>query len=638
MALTDEQLRLIEQKRQNALKIRQQKQMQTQRSTVTSSNGHSSIMNPWSLSTKSNVTLPSSSSQNGSPIRNELKKVDVKLLLQSKNRVSLHFPFDRDILNAVKQIPTSIYIPETKIWTFDISVYREIIETLSGLKKLNIKIEFSDRVPSSVIVALKQQRTQSEMNIDLSQKLNAKFISDMYDFQKEGVQFGISRNGRVLIADDMGLGKTVQALALSCWYREDWPLLIMCPSSLRYQWRKSILFWVDGVKEHHVAVVDKANMDVSQSCIVIISYDLLTRFKTKLDSKFQFVIADESHYIKSDSAQRTKNAVKIMKSAKRLVLLSGTPALSRPLELFTQINALDSRIFASKTDFGFRYCNGRTTKWGNDFRGASNEVELKILLESTIMIRRLKKDVLDQLPTKRRVKVVLPIVFKDKDETKMNSYSSQIAGMKDSKGSNMYKQVLFNWFNLTAEVKVTAVCEYVHHLVEQGKKFILFAHHRIMIETVCEMLERDDCSYIRIDGTTPAKIRLECCDYFQENEDCKVAVISIVAASVGINLTAAHLVVFAELFWNPGILTQAEDRAHRIGQNDSVLIQYLVSPQTVDDFIWPMVVRKFKVLNDVGLSKDSFKDTGITDVNQKLIDDFFSALPRESLSASPLSL
>ena len=101
-------------------------------------------------------------------------------------------------------------------------------------------------------------------------------------------------------------------------------------------------------------------------------------------------------------------------------------------------------------------------------------------------------------------------------------------------------------------------------------------------------------------------------DAFQCDDNVRVALLSITAANSGLTLTAAHLVVFAELFWNPGILTQAEDRAHRIGQTDSVTVQYLVAKGTADDELWPMIQRKLDVLNKAGLSKDNFTDSHST--------------------------
>ena len=118
------------------------------------------------------------------------------------------------------------------------------------------------------------------------------------------------------------------------------------------------------------------------------------------DVGFTVIIADESHYIKSQSAKRTQTTVPLLQAARRVILLTGTPALSRPIELFSQLNALDSRLFSSAMAFGLRYCTGFHGGFGWDFTGSSNLSELYTILAHSLLIRRLKKDVLDQMPAK----------------------------------------------------------------------------------------------------------------------------------------------------------------------------------------------------------------------------------------------
>merc|ERR1719378_1484119 len=132
------------------------------------------------------------------------------------------------------------------------------------------------------------------------------------------------------------------------------------------------------------------------------------------------------------------------------------------------------------------------------------------------------------------------------------------------------------------------------------------------MKALTEAVEEAKAQYIFIDGSVSSEERNSQVEKFQTSDKVRVAVLSITAANAGITLTAASLVVFAELFWNPGILTQAEDRAHRIGQTDSVIVQYLVAKETADDVLWPMIQQKLDVLNKAGLSKDNFEDTEAT--------------------------
>lgn len=295
-------------------------------------------------------------------------------------------------------------------------------------------------------------------------------------------------------------------------------------------------------------------------------------------------ILDECHMIKGGKTARAKAAESILKSSSRLLLLSGTPALSRPIELYSQISLLDPKLMPYVTDFGMRYCDGKKINLGPnkshfDFKGSSNMEELKLIMEERLMIRRMKSDVLSQLPSKLRQVIILdPGQVKSKSR-EMKSQVNLFSKTSLSKGER--RAVLMEWYHSTAAAKSPAVQDYIKDLVEGGKKFLCFAHHGTMMNDIAQTLDNAKVQFIRIDGSTSSEMRKYLCDAFQTDDNVRVALLSITAASTGITLTAGHLVVFAELFWNPGILTQAEDRAHRIGQTDSVTVQYLVATGTI---------------------------------------------------------
>ena len=201
--------------------------------------------------------------------------------------------------------------------------------------------------------------------------------------------------------------------------------------------------------------------------------------------------------------------------------------------------------------------------------------ELSLLLRERCMVRRLKQDVLKQLPSKQRCMVVL-----DPGGVQSNSKEMKEKKKEAEKGGQQAvekRASLLQWFAATATAKLKAVQEYLKDLLAADKKFLVFCHHQAMVAGVADMLDQQGVDFIRIDGRVASEERKELVDRFQTVDKVKVAVLSITAANAGITLTAAHLVVFAELFWNPGILCQAEDRAHRIGQTDSVICQYLVA-------------------------------------------------------------
>lgn len=261
------------------------------------------------------------------------------------------------------------------------------------------------------------------------------------------------------------------------------------------------------------------------------------------------------------------------------------------------------------------------------------------------MIRRLKSEVLTQLPSKQREMILL-------DPGLINSKSKEMEMQAKKMGLKSLSQierrgVLLEWFNSTSKAKLKAVAEYVKDLLEGDRKFICFAHHQIMMDNIAEVLVKRKTRFIRIDGNTNSEARNKHCDQFQRDDQTRVALLSITAANAGLTLTAAHLVVFAELFWNPGVLTQAEDRAHRIGQSDSVTIQYLVArgrllykytfgnaPNmilnidlgTADDELWPLLQKKLDVLNEAGLSKDNFHESNAIQHLKKADDEMKAAI------------
>lgn len=549
------------------------------------------------------------------------KTVNGSCVLVSHSRFVVDVPYHQQMIEIFKSISSRSYDAVQRRWSFALSSHNELMQKLKPLRPDVLVAE----IPSYVLRVF-QTASEEEYEVSLS-GIDCKLEQALLPFQKEGVCTAIRRNGRLLIADDMGLGKTIQSIAVACYFREEWPVLVVAPSSVRFTWKESFLHWMPSLKDDEVTVLvtgsDKVDKDHQ---VVITSYDLLSRKVNDLCNKFRIVILDESHFIKSNKAARTKACQKVIAKAKRVLLLTGTPALSRPIELYTQICAVRPKFFPSIQEYGIRYCNGKVTQWGWDYSGSSNMQELQLLLEKSIMIRRLKSDVLSQLPAKQRQVVVLdPSTVKTHDKVLKHMakemQNEQIQGMQR-------RGVLLTYFRETGLHKSKAICKYVEDLLESDQKFLCFAHHHCVIDAVCELLDKKSCSHIRIDGKTSPETRKMLCDKFQYNDMCKVAVLSITAANAGITLSSASLVVFAELFWNPGILTQAEDRVHRIGQQNCVIVQYLVAKGTADDYIWPLVRNKLNTLSKAGLSKDNFYDVDLktcADPQQKTLDDWFGA-------------
>uniref|UniRef100_A0A2Z5TRI1 Putative SWI/SNF-related matrix-associated actin-dependent regulator of chromatin subfamily A-like protein 1 n=1 Tax=Reticulitermes speratus TaxID=60591 RepID=A0A2Z5TRI1_9NEOP len=532
--------------------------------------------------------------------------------LLSKERFVVIVPYQEQLIEMFKSIDSKVYNPNDRTWNFALEDYHVFMKKLQCLKGAVSVSGLPDYVLKTFLKCTHEP--EDYRGVDLS-RIDKVLIDSLMPFQREGICFGISRNGRCLLADDMGLGKTIQSLGIAHYYREDWPLLIVSPSSVRYLWADAIMTWLPSVPYHSVVVVTTSTDNMKEAQILITSYDMMTRRQNELKQmNFGMCIMDESHFLKSPKAARTQAAQKLLKSARRVVMLSGTPALSRPAELYPQISAIDPKLFPSFFEFGIRYCGGIKNSFGWDFKGSSNMKELQLLLESKLMIRRLKSDVISQLPPKVRQMVIL-------NPEEINSKSAEMKRcakkLEEENLTGMERRgALLSYYCVTGKSKLKAVQDYISDMVDSEKKFICFAHHKLVMDGICEVFNGKKKEFIRIDGNTESNTRKLLVDKFQSENKCVAAVLSITAANTGITLTATQLVVFAELYWNPGILTQAEDRAHRIGQDDSVLIQYLVAKGTADDYIWPLIQSKLDVLNKAGLSKDNFLESE-TSVLQK---------------------
>ncbi|XP_077274708.1 SWI/SNF-related matrix-associated actin-dependent regulator of chromatin subfamily A-like protein 1 [Temnothorax americanus] len=589
----------IEKKRLLALQKRQEAQLKAQRSPK-----DSPARQQTHLSDGTNVARLNKSNVRFNPIEprnffSQASNVTGKCYMISQDRFALELSaFVPEIVEIFKTVPSRAYDLKTRIWNFHLNDYDGLLQKLTS-NNCNVTVA---RIPEAVFQIFKRNlksdnRVKSEQ--DLS-KIDEKLMDTLMPFQRDGICYGISKNGRCMIADDMGLGKTIQALGIAHYFKDSWPLLIVSPSSVKFQWSEAIYEFLPSIPTHYVHHFASTKDRIEDDKITITSYDFLARNVHVFERHiYGFVILDESHVLKSTKTARFQAAQRICAHARHIVLLTGTPALSRPSELYSQISLITTR-FLSYDDYGMRYCGGQRDMYSWEYTGCSNMQELQSLLKVNCMIRRMKTDVLHQLPSKIRQVIIL-----DSDLIKTGKQMKEMSRKMEKTATALERHTtLLQYYTESSFARLKAVRKYVANLFENKKKCLLYAHHQNVLAAICEVAKSMNVRYIRIDGKTSPEQRKLQVDLFQERDDYMAAVLSITAANAGITLTAAHLVVFAELFWNPGILCQAEDRVHRIGQNDTVIIQYLVARNTADDYIWPLINKKMNVLNSVGLKQD----------------------------------
>lgn len=477
-------------------------------------------------------------------------------------------------------------------------------------------------------------------------------------FQRGGIAYAMSRPS-TLIADEMGLGKTIQALGVVNASPGAKNVLCVVPASLRLNWFKEAGRWLisKGFKLHvqekgtirvktgrkvekttkhrdgttSTKVVDETVAQPlgipEDATFVVVNYDLLVGrgkgskvFTDLMAREWDVLIVDEAHYIKNNNTARAKAVLGhpgrkkkgidpvegLVHRSKRKVFLTGTPLLNRPVELHPLLAALCPEEFGNFFSFAKRYCGAVQGRHGWDFSGATNLAELQERLRGSVMVRRLKKDVLKELPAKRRQVIPLPTdgakkvierelkAFErfEREYERLQAeaevahlgddpeaYKAAVRKLREVQGIAFTEMAAAR--RAVAEAKLPHVIEYIEGCLEKGvEKIVVFGHHHLMCNGIKDHFGG---SAVLLTGeVTSNRERQEAVDRFQTDPSVKVFVGSIGAAGVGHTLTAASHVLFAEGSWVPAELNQAEDRCHRIGQTVMVLVQHLVFDGSLD--------------------------------------------------------
>jgi SNF2 family DNA or RNA helicase len=322
------------------------------------------------------------------------------------------------------------------------------------------------------------------------------------------------------------------------------------------------------------------------------------------------------HFIKNTKAKRTKATIKLGKTIKHIIALSGTPVINRPIEVYNALRLVNPTLFPNFWDFAQKYCGARHNGFGWDFRGASNTEELHKILSTTVMIRRLKSEVLQDLPDK--IRTYLPFEISNlseyqEAEANFTEWLLQERGEesveKASRANMLVKIEALK--QLAVKGKLSQALEWVENFIETDGKLVVFAVHREVVDTLYSKFK--DVA-VKVDGSVSGEDRDKAVQEFQNNDKIRLFVGNIKAAGVGLTLTAASSVAFLELPWTPGELDQAEDRVHRIGQRESVNIYYLLANGTIEEKIASMLDRKRRVVDAVIDGKETEQESLLTEL------------------------
>jgi len=420
-----------------------------------------------------------------------------------------------------------------------------------------------------------------------------------YRFQLDGIRFIEKCRGRALIADDMGLGKSMQSSGWAAIHPNIRPLIIVCPASLKQNWRKEL-------HKHYgmssTILEGRTITPMKRRRVIIVNYEILKAWlPVILKMKPKMLIVDECHYIKTKGADRTKQCKKLARFCKYFLPMSGTPIKSRPVEFFPVLNMLDPKEFGNFWEYTQRYCSPRLQMGKWIWPGATNLDELHERI-SHLMIRRMKEDVLKWLPKKQRD--IIPIKISNRKEY-VAARNDFVRWLRKTKGRASAKRAmraeklvkLGALKRLVAEGKVKGGIEWIKDWLEgTDQKLLVFAIHKSIIAQLKKAFK--GCAVI--DGSTSLKKRDKAEEHFQNNPKCRLLIGNLNACGEGLNLFASSTVLFLEMGWNPGEHDQAEDRVLRIGQtSDKMNSYFMVGYKTVDMDIFNMIENKRKVLAKV---------------------------------------
>lgn len=404
-----------------------------------------------------------------------------------------------------------------------------------------------------------------------------------YEYQLRSIEFARARHHSI-IAHEPGLGKTMIAILAS-----RLPALVVCPASVVLNWRREIDDW--------------RPRDSSEFRVVSYAHPDLELLNPR---KYRTVVVDEVHYIKNPTSRRSRIVCGLLRRVGRrhhTIALSGTLVPNRPVELWPLLYS--TRITdMSYVEYARRYCAAYEDEWGQlDVRGASNLDELRELI-SPHCLRYVKEDVLPELPdrTIRVLALDLPVGRAEKHFSIDDLKRMDAAPAMEAMSTVLREQ---------GRRKVPLVLEHVLNVLEGSRKVLLFAHHRVVIEMLDRGLRREGHRPVTIMGGMTARRKQAAVDLFQkETSRCRVLIGQVQAAGVGLNLTAADRVVFAEASWVPSDIEQAVDRAHRHGQKSHVLADLLTIHRSIDEHMLRRALEKKDVVEQI-VPEDEFSGTSV---------------------------
>jgi superfamily II DNA or RNA helicase len=508
-------------------------------------------------------------------------------------RLRLDVLWDPDVGTAFKKLPGA----DVRSATLPIDPW--VVEPLDAFLALHgVAV---DPPGAQVLDALRAEHAEALATIRSSRAISGEPIErvaavlggELAPFQWAGVRYALEAR-RAFIADEQGLGKTVEALAA---LEADgaFPAIVICPASLKLNWERETRHWLP---HRSVAVMEGRGVGPGKADITILNYEIVAAHRDALGRcKPRALVVDESHYVKNPQAKRTQAvrrlAATVAPDGLRLAL-SGTPVLNHAEELVSQL-----RVIGRIEDFG------SGAQFARRFRGELSEERLHWHLRRRCFVRRLKSEVLPQLPAKRQV--VVPVALSNEREYRLaeedviawlRSQPLDLRELNARIAAALRAQRLAQLGTLqrlAARGKLAAALTWIHDFLESGEPLVVFARHIEVQEAV--LARFPDAAHLL--GADSIAARDAAVAAFQSADGPQLLIGATRVAAQGITLTRASNVAFLELEWTPAMHDQAEDRCHRIGQRDAVTAWYLLAAGSIDEQMSEVLARKRGIVGAV---------------------------------------
>jgi len=556
--------------------------------------------------------------------------------------VSLHFNDEKfSLFDALQQYNKNRYIQLSNgTHALVNDAYMQKLQRLFKKKKERVNISFFDLPLVEEMIEEKLTGTTLNTKQPFFEGFNSlyelpvklpKIKATLRPYQQHGFMWLHYLHNHGLggcLADDMGLGKTLQAICMlaAIYPKQKMPTLIVMPKSLLFNWEKELEKFAPQISFYTYYSTQRNLDDALKANVIITTYGMMRNDIEKLkETAFYYVVLDESQNIKNMQSQISK-AVMLLQCKYRLAL-SGTPIENNLSELYALFRFLNPAMFGSFDNFNQAYLS--PIQKNND-KEVTAELRKKIY---PFILRRLKKDVLKELPEKIE-QVFYVEMAPDQQrlyEQRRQFYKDAIDAQIASKGIQQAQFFVFQALNELRQIasipeaqtnnrvaspKIELLIEQLTDAIANGHKVLVFVNYLAALELIGEKLDEQGIEYITMSGNT--KNRQQLVDQFQTSNSCKVFLLTLKTGGTGLNLTAADMVFIFDPWWNKAAENQAIDRSHRIGQDKIVLSYKLITRGSIEEKILQLQERKAEIFNDI-ISADSASVKAITEDDIKFI-------------------